>query len=128
MDYKSFPKEQNCILGFAVKIPGTTSIALWYSQLLSNIVQNQRMHLDFYLWQPRLSLVTNGGLLAIGMDQYHIHQWVGDPWSPLIQIATDIGSCWEKTEFRLQIFKVLVPEFGSGFSCLVPANTNTLIW
>ena len=81
--------------------------------------------------QPRLPLVTNGGLIAIGTDRYHILQRVGGHWSPLTQIATNVGSCWEMSEFRLQsffwIYKVLVPDFGPGFSRLVPANTNTLI-
>ena len=67
-----FPKERNSILRFGAKIPGTTSTALWYSQLLSNTVQNQRVRSDFYLRQPRIPLVTNGGLVAIGTDRYHI--------------------------------------------------------
>ena len=46
-------------------------------------------------------LVTNGGLVAIDTDQYHILQRVGGHWSPLIQIATDVGSRWEKSEFLL---------------------------
>ena len=89
------------MLRFGTKIPGTTSIVLWYSQLLANTVQNLRVRLDFYVWQPRLSLVTNGGLVAIGADRYQILQRVGGHWSPLIQIATDVGSRWEKSEFRL---------------------------
>ena len=101
VDYKSLPKERNCILRFGAKIPGTTSIALWYSQLLSDAVQNQRVRSDFYLRQVRLPLVTNGGLVAIGTDRYHILQRVGGHWSPLIQIATDVGSRWEKSEFRV---------------------------
>ena len=101
VDYKSLPKERNCILRFGAKIPGTTSIVLWYSQLLSNTVQNQRVRSGFYLRQPRLPLVTNGGLVAIGTDQYHILQRVGGYWSSLIQIVTDVGSCWEKSEFSL---------------------------
>ena len=42
------------------------------------------------------------GLVAIGTDRYHILQRVGGHWSPLIQIATDVGTCsrWEKSEFR----------------------------
>ena len=116
--YKSLPKKKqkqkkkkkknkkntklySAFLRFGAKIPGTISIALWYSQLLSNTVQNQRMRSDFYLRQPRLPLVTNGGLVAIGTDRYHILQRVGGHWSPLIQIATDVGSRWEKSEFRL---------------------------
>ena len=35
-------------------------------------VQNQRGRFDFYLRQPRLPLVTNGGLVAIGTDRYYI--------------------------------------------------------
>ena len=51
---------------------------------------------DFYLRQPRLALITNGDLVAIGTDRYHNLQRVGAHWSPLIQIATDVGSRWEK--------------------------------
>ena len=53
-----------------------------------------------YHWPPI------GGLVAIGTDRYHILQRVGGHWSPLIQIATDIGSRWKKSEFR---------SFGPGF-------------
>ena len=78
-----------------------------------------------------LPSVTNDGLVATGTDGYNILQRVGDHCSPLIPIATDVGSLWEESEFRIQsffwIFKFLVKDFGSGFSCLVPANTNTLI-
>ena len=93
--------------------------------------QNQRVRSDFYLRQSRLPLVTNGGLVAIGTDRCHILQRVGGHWSPLIQIATDVGSGSEMSDFRLLsffwIFKVLFPDFASGISRLVPANTNTLI-
>ena len=95
------------------------------------MVQNQSVLSVFYLRQPRLPLVTNGGLVAIGTDRYYILQRVGGHWSPLIQITTDLGSSWEKSEFQLEsffwIFKVLIPDFGTGFSHLVLANTNTLI-
>ena len=112
MDYKSLPKERNCILPFGAKIPGITVIALWYSQLLSNTSQNQRVRSDFYLQQPRLPLVNNGGLVAIGTDLNNILQRVGGHWSPLIQIATDVGSRWEKSEFRLFLN---LQSFGAGF-------------
>ena len=42
-------------------------------------------------------MVTSGGLVAIGTDRYHILQRVGGHWSPLKQIATDVGSRWEKS-------------------------------
>ena len=71
VDYKSLPKERNCILRFGAKIPGITPIVIWYSQLLSNTVQNQSVRSEFYLRQPRLPLVTSGGLVAIGTDRYH---------------------------------------------------------
>ena len=92
---QSLPRERNCILRFGAKIPGTTSVVLWYSQLLSNMMQNQRVRSDLYLRQSRLPLVTNGGLVAIGIDRYHILQRVGGHWSPLIQTATDVGSRWK---------------------------------
>ena len=44
---------------------------------------------------------TIGGLVAIGTNQYHILQRVGGCWSSLVQIAIDVGSHWEKSEFRL---------------------------
>ena len=47
------------------------------------------------------TMVTNGGLVVIGSDRYHILQRVGGHWSPLIQIATNVCSRWEKSEFRL---------------------------
>ena len=100
VDYNSLPKERNCILRFGAKI-GTTSIVLRYSQLLSNTVQNQRVRSDFYLRQPRLPRVTSGGLVDIGTDRYHILRRVNGHWSPLMEIATDVGSRWEKSEFRL---------------------------
>ena len=90
--WTTLPKERNCILRFGAKIPGTTSIALWYSQLLSNTVQSQRVRSDFYLRQPRLPLVTDGCMVAIGTDRYLKLQRVGGLWSPFIQIATDVGS------------------------------------
>ena len=42
-----------------------------------------------------------GRLVTIGTDRYRILQRVGGHWSPLVQIATDVGSRWEKSEFRL---------------------------
>ena len=114
VDYRSLPKERNCILRFGAKIPGTTSIALWYSQLLSNTVQNQRVRSDFYLRQPRLPLVTNGGLVAIGTDRYNILQRVGGHWSPLIQTATDVGWRWKVRIPTLKLFLNL-QSFASGF-------------
>ena len=90
----------------------------------TNTVQNQRVRLDFYLRQPRLPLVTNGGLVVIGTDRYHILQRASGHWSPLIQIATDVGSRWEK--FRIPTLKLFL-NFGPGFFRLVPANTNTII-
>ena len=56
---------------------------------------------DFYFRQPRLPLVTNGSLVAIGTDRHHILQRVGGHWLPLVQIATDVSNRWEKSEFRL---------------------------
>ena len=40
-------------------------------------------------------LVTNGGMVTTGADRHHILQRVGGHWSPLIQIATSVGSRWE---------------------------------
>ena len=124
-------KRTKLFLRFGAKIPRTTSTALWYTQLLSNTVQNQRGRSDFYFREPRPPLVTNVGLVAFGTDRYHILQRVGGHWPHMIQIATDVGSRWEKSEFQLLsffwIFKILVPNFGPGFFCLVTANANTLI-
>ena len=46
-------------------------------------------------------LLPSAAKTTIGTDWYHILQRVGGHWSPLIQIATDDGSRWEKSEFRL---------------------------
>ena len=46
-------------------------------------------------------LDTNGGLVAIDTDRYHILQRVGGHWTPVVQITTNVGSRWEKSEFRL---------------------------
>ena len=87
------------------------------SQLLSNTVQNQRVRSDFYLRQARLPLVTNGGPVAIGTDRYHILQRVGGHWSPLIQLATDVGSpnsdFKASSKFWFRICSRLFP-FGPG--------------
>ena len=70
---------------------------------------------DFYLRQPRLALITNGDLVAIGTDRYHKLQRVGAHWSPLIQIATDVGSRWEKGLIPTLKPFLNLQSFGPGF-------------
>ena len=80
-------------------------------------------------WYRSVSYTSTGR--SPGGHWYRSESYTSTGRWPLVQIATDVGSRWEKSEFRLWsffwIFKVLVPDFWPGFSHLVPANTNTLI-
>ena len=101
VDNKSLPKEWNCILRLARKF--SEALQLLYSTRSSSQTRcriNACVRTSTF-GSRNYQLVINGGLDAIGTDRYHILQRVGGHWSPLIQIATDVGSCWEKSEFRL---------------------------
>ena len=74
--------------------------------------ENQCLRSDFYLRQPRLPLVTNGGLVAIGTDQYHILQRVGGHY---VTIDTNSHRCWQSLgKVRILLFLNL-QSFGPGF-------------
>ena len=91
VDYKSLPKKRNCILGFGAKIPGTTSLALWYSQLHSNTVQNSTRAFGLL---PSAAEATISHQWWPGCHWYRSVSYTSTGRWPLVTIDTNSNRCW----------------------------------
>ena len=77
--------------------------------ILDNLAIKYVVRSEIFLQQPRRPLVTNGGHRRplIGIDRYHILQWLGGHWSPLVPFGTNGHQSWSPMgEVRTHVWSV----------------------